>query len=433
MPDIELWLPGALGMVVLVLASGFFSSSETAMFYLSHDELRGFRRGQRREQQVAVLLGDADRLLTAVLFWNLLINLAYFAISVVVVHRLADEVSKSAAGGFAVGSLLGMIVFGEVLPKSLAVVSRRRLAPLVIWPLSATIRAFDPLAPALLSITRLMRRVAWPDLKQEPRLQAEDLERAVENSVATDEVVRRQRHVLHNILDLSEVRIEEVMRPRGMYETWRPPVHLADLDANALAGDCLVICEDDAGSVDLALPLTELAVLPARHLEQVAERVVQVPWCANLAWTLEQLRKRFASVVGVVNEYGETIGIVTYGDLVDTILATVPSRARRLLKRDPIEEVGPSEYLVDAITSLKDLARRLEIPDRPSADEQLTVAGLLQQQLQRIPRVGDHWVPDDRSSRWLGLRFDVTESVRPGQLRVRVTRQAGPRREAATP
>ncbi|GIS62532.1 MAG: hypothetical protein CM1200mP2_47570 [Planctomycetaceae bacterium] len=68
MPAAETWLPAILAMAGLILASGFFSSSETALFYLSRDDLIAFRVGRRRQRMVADLLADPDRLLTAVLF-----------------------------------------------------------------------------------------------------------------------------------------------------------------------------------------------------------------------------------------------------------------------------------------------------------------------------------------------------------------------------
>ncbi|HEX6987250.1 MAG TPA: CNNM domain-containing protein, partial [Planctomycetaceae bacterium] len=64
-----LWLP-SLAMLALVAASAFFSASETALFYLSPDELRSMRAGPPREQAAAALLGSPDRLLTGLLFWN---------------------------------------------------------------------------------------------------------------------------------------------------------------------------------------------------------------------------------------------------------------------------------------------------------------------------------------------------------------------------
>ena len=77
----EQWLPGLVAMLALMGMSAFLSASETALFYLSHEEIRGFRVGRTRERAAAALLSDPDRVLTGILFWNLVVNLLYFAVS----------------------------------------------------------------------------------------------------------------------------------------------------------------------------------------------------------------------------------------------------------------------------------------------------------------------------------------------------------------
>jgi Mg2+/Co2+ transporter CorB len=364
----ELWAPGMAAMLALMCASAFFSASETAVFYLSHDELRGFRSGRPAERTVAALLADPDRLLTAILFWNLVVNLAYFAVSVVVAQRLHDADQTAAAGLFSLVSLFGIILFGEVLPKSTAVVLRRRLAPWVSRPLAATVRALDPLIPGLAVITRLARRAFWPHIVREPYLQAEDLERAVEASQLSADVVRHERQVLHNILDLSEITVEEVMRPRGTLTVQTAPVSLADLNGQVPAGDYLLITGGGGEEIEGAVPLAELAEIPQAHLERAAEEVVHIPWCATLAYTLAVMRARYASVATVVNEYGDTMGIVTYEDIIDTLLVSEPSRARRILHREPVVQVGPGRYEVEGITSLRFLCKRLGLQYEPDSD-----------------------------------------------------------------
>ncbi|HUG91311.1 MAG TPA: CNNM domain-containing protein, partial [Planctomycetaceae bacterium] len=140
-----LWMPGTFAMLALTVVSGFFSGSETALFYLSQDELRAFRIGPPRQRTIAALLGDPDRLLTAILFWNLLVNMTYFAVSVVVAQRLVRADQETAAGAFGLGSLFAIILLGEVLPKTIAVVFRRSLAPVVSWPVALAVRVLDPL------------------------------------------------------------------------------------------------------------------------------------------------------------------------------------------------------------------------------------------------------------------------------------------------
>ena len=422
MPGAESWFPAILAMVGLVLASGFFSSSETALFYLSRDDLRAFRVGPRRQRLVAGLLANPDRLLTAVLFWNLLINLTYFALSIALAREVSSRNPQDFPGGAATVipllSLLGIILFGEVLPKSLAVVFRRRLATWLAWPLAISVRIFDPIAPVFLATTEFLHRVFWPHVTVEPALEADDLEQAVDNSAATAEVVTQERQVLHNILDLGEISVEEVMRPRGTWVTLPLPIHLDDLDSRALETGFVVV-GGDREIVESIIPLDHRVSLPTRHLERLAEEVIPVPWCARLAPVLQRMRDTFSGAACVVNEYGEAVGIITHDDILDTILSPEPSRARRLLRREPVEEIGEGRFEVEALTTLRYLSRRLELDFEPDPEDQITVSGLLQEQLERVPVVGDE-------CHWQGHRIRVIEASGRGPVKVLIAHEDDP-------
>ena len=124
-------------MACLLVGSGFFSASETALFFLSTDEVQAFQKSDRHSEHIVVaLLKQPDRLLTAVLFWNLLINLTFFACGVVISGQLVESGHGAVAGVFGVLSLSLMIIFGEVVPKSGAVMFRQPLARLVSFPLA---------------------------------------------------------------------------------------------------------------------------------------------------------------------------------------------------------------------------------------------------------------------------------------------------------
>lgn len=405
-------------MACLTLASGFFSSSETALFYLSRDELRGFRVGKPRQRRVAGLLRDPDRLLTAILFWNLVINLAYFAISVVVTRHLAAAGYQKSAGVFGVGGLVMIILLGEVLPKSVAVVFRKSLAPAFSFPLSAAVRLIDPVTPLFRKVTRVVRRVFWPHLPRERYLEAGDLERAVDASKLSDDVIRQERQVLHSILDLSEITAEEAMRPRGTYFSFEGQVNLDDLQGEVPGSAYIAIRKPGSEDIEGVVALANFSQIPKQHLEQAAEDVVIVPWCSNLAYTLQLLRDRLCSVAAVVNEYGETIGIVTYEDIVDTILGAQPSRAKRLLQREPVLEIAPGNYHVEGITTLRYLCLRLGITYQPTSDALVTVLGMLHEELERIPVVGDECT-------WRDYRIRVIEVSRRGQLRAMISKVEG--------
>src|SRR5271169_2761244 len=100
-------------MAVLLLCSAFFSASEAALFSLRRAQRRELSKGSGAQQIIARLLDDPDRLLTAVLFWNLIINLSFFTIGSIVSLRTQQAGHATAAGAFAVGSLVTIIIFGE--------------------------------------------------------------------------------------------------------------------------------------------------------------------------------------------------------------------------------------------------------------------------------------------------------------------------------
>ncbi|MFT4557598.1 MAG: CNNM domain-containing protein [Planctomycetales bacterium] len=381
-------------MLCLLIGSGFFSASETALFFLSTEEIQAFQRNDRPSERIVVaLLKQPDRLLTAVLFWNLLINLTFFAVGVVISGKLMSTGNNTAAGVFGLLNLSLMIVFGEVVPKSSAVMFRQPLARLVSFPLAFAVQIFDPLAPTFGSVTRTLRRVFWPEIKREQYLHPEDLEQAIENSAGNKSVLLQERQVLHNILNLSEIQAEEVMRPRGTYRAIAAPVHLSDLANTPIPADYLVILAEEGDDVVGAVPLASFTVLARQNLEDAAEDVIHVPWCAPVAQVLQRLEDASLSLASVINEYGETIGVVTYEDIVDSIVSAEPSRARRVLQRDPVLVVGPDSWHVDGMTSLRYLSRRLNIGFEPEVDGQVTVAGIFHEQLQRMPELDDkcHW------------------------------------------
>lgn len=411
----EILIP-LLAMSGLLLASGFFSASETALFFLSAEEVQIFQRSARRnERRAAELLADPNRLLTAILFWNLMVNVGFFATGLIVTGRLNRLFGPAVAGTFGVINLALVIVFGEVLPKSSAVLFRKSLARHVSLPLSLAVQAFDPLAPALRAVTRSLRRMFWPSIQREQYLDPSDLEKAIENSAGDQFVIQQERHVLHNILDLTEIPIEEVMRPRGSYIALKPPIMLQQLRDLSVPVDYVVVLRENGEDIEGVVPLLKFTALPEVHLEDSVEDVVYVPWCAPSAATLQQLDEKECSVACVVNEFGETIGIVTYEDIVDTILSSDPHRASHLMRRDPVLTVGASTWQVESITSLRYLSRRLNVEFDPDVDRQVTVAGLFHEALERIPDVNDECF-------WMGYRLRVIENRGRGRFRALVTK-----------
>lgn len=391
----------------LLLLSAFFSASEAALFSLPHALRRQMAAGSRAQRLAAGLLDDPSRLLTTVLFWNLMVNLLYFTLGSIVSLDLQRDGYPAAAGVFAVGSFVLLVLLGEMLPKAVAILQAQRLAPGLALLLAPVVRLIGPLVPVFRITTLLSRRLLWPTFQPEPYLQVRDLERAVRLSATDTALVEQEEQVLESIVQLSEIQAEELMRPRTQFLSFRPPVRLEDLQGRVPPGGYLLVTEPDSDEVAAAIDLDDLWQAPADALDTLAQPVVYVPWSTRVADVLELIRARNRQVAAVVNEYGETVGILTFDDILDTIFSGTPSRSERLLRRSPIRQMGPGVWRVTGITSVRRLARHFQI-ERPETTS-VTVAGVLQEVLERLPQPGDE-------CRWGPFHFKVLDVPRRGQV-----------------
>ena len=402
MTDLFALMPWLLAMLVLIFCSCFFSASEAALFCLRPRDRRDLKDGTPSEQAAYRLLGDPERLLSAVLFWNLMINITFFAISSVVAIKMerSEQLGQGAAIAFAAFSLLGIIFFSEMLPKSISVLRPKLITRLLSLPLSGFVRTLDPVMPMLQGVNLVTRRLFFPGVHEEAYLDVGDLERAIEISGTSDaSVIRQEQAVLQNIVQLSNIRIDEWMRPRTQFEIFRPPIQMQDLEGQIPRSGYLLITEPETEEIVQAIRLDNHFNFPNEQIEKLGEPVLYLPWCSTVADALEKLSHKEREVTVVLNEYGETIGILTIEDILETVFTYSPSRSKRLLDKNPIHKIGDGKWVISGMMSLRYLVRELEeeleglaaVPETHS----VTVSGVIQEEMQRLAEQGDEcdWGP----------------------------------------
>lgn len=404
--------PWLVAMLVLVVCSGLFSASEAAFFYLKLEDRKRFARGSTAQKAAAALLNDPDRLLSAILFWNLMINVAYFAVASIAGIRLERELGATHATIFSALSLLLIIFFGEMLPKSLAVLRAPPLATVLAVPIALAVRLVSPLRPMMQGVSILSQRLIWPRFSSEPYMQVSDLERAIEMSMQSSTVLEQEEIALRGIVSLSDSEAVEMMRPRMRFRMFKPPVSLADLGGEMTPSGYLLITDEQGDDVMSAINLVEATQLPSENLEQVAKEVLVFPWCAKASEVLQQMLSSENEVAAVVNELGETIGVITLRDMMESVFSSSHGRSERILQRKTFEEIEPGVYLVSGMTSLKRLSKHFqqELPETRHA----TINGILQEELERIPEVDD-------TVDWGPFHFHIAEQLDDGHILVRLT------------
>ncbi len=402
-------------MAVLICFSAFFSASEAALFSLRTPDLAHLKSGNRAQRMAVQLLSDPDRLLSAVLFWNLVVNIVYFALASLIGIRLQSrsDVGNSGLLAFTFGSLLSIIFLSEMLPKTMAVLKSRALAPVLSLPLAVFVRTADPLMPTLRVVNLLSRRLIWPGFRPEPYLDVTDLERAIELSTSDAELVDQERSVLRNLVMLSDLRVDECMRPRAELVTFRPPVNWTNVTQQLPPSGYLFVTEGESDEIVSAVELRSLFDPRSEHLEYLAQPVAYAPWCAIAADVMQQMETDDHDVTAVVNELGETIGVLTRRDLLDVVFTARSSRSERILQREPISQIDTDLWQVTGMTNLRTLEEffGIDLPESTS----VTVAGVIQESLQRLPVTGDH-------CQWGPFAFDVVDTAKSRYLLANVKR-----------
>ncbi len=390
LPDLVLLtlLPGFL------LASAFFSGSETALFSVTaHDRLALTRRRGMAGHAIGVLLAETRDLLITLMLGNMVANVLFFVVSTVLLIRLEqrDDISGSLIGLLSFASLLLIILTGEVLPKLIANRVPVGWAAVVSIPLLTLHRAIAPLRLVLRAfvINPLARLIAPP---QRPHaLSAEELARLLELSAQRGVIHPEEEDLLQGVLELSRLRVRDIMTPRVdlvAFDIHQPVDELIELIGRSHRRHIPV----HRGDLDHLLGLVEARQVLLRRpttpgqLRRLVRQVAFVPDLQRADQLLVEFRKRGHNLAVAVDEYGGTAGMVTLEDVVEQFVGDMPDEAESNAKAD-VEKMDDGSFRVRAGLPLQDWFESFGVA-RPVM-EAVTLGGLVMTRLGRLPKPGD--------------------------------------------
>ena len=387
---------GALffALAVILVCSGFFSSSETSMMALNRHRLSHLvRKGNKAAKLTAKLLAQTDKLLGSILFGNTLLNVAAATLTEVIVLRLFGDHNGVA---MVVGSLVitfTILVFSEIMPKVIAASFPERVALPSSYVLSFLIKLFHPVVSVATAIVRrslwLLRIKVQTD-QSKYKMSMEELRMLVLESEQF--LPRKHQKMLLNLVDIERIAVNDVMVPRNQIEA---------LDLNAEPG---VLREQLATCHHTLLPVYEgaldniVGILHVRRTlalvqredfdrEELRELLYEpyfIPSDTALLSQLQYFQERQIRLGLVVDEYGELLGLVTLENILEEIVGDFTTQSPAQTGRFLRQEDG--SLLVEGGTPLRDLNRKLGM--RFPLDGAKTLNGLILEHLQDIPEAG---------------------------------------------
>lgn len=385
-------------LALLLLFSGFFSMSETAMMASNRHRLHHLAKEGNRGAQLAVqLLDKVDRLLGIILLGNTLINAAaaMFTGHITLALFGAEKWALEAGTLFVTFCLL---VFSEITPKVIGAtypdtITRRIgfiLAPLlrISYPIIWFVNLF---VTALLKLIRLKPEAG----REAARISPEDIRVMVLE--AGHFIPQQHQGMLLNLFDLEKASVEDVMTPRGEIEgiDLAQPLDEIRQQIATCFHSRLPVYDGDPGNMVgilhhrrlLSAAITGEFELNQQSLREQLGAPYFVPVGTSLYTQLQFFLENRQRIALVVDEYGEIMGLMTLEDIIEEIIGkfttSVPGNEELSWQQG---SGGQESVLVDGARSLRDLNRALGL-DFP-LDGPKTLNGLLLEYLQEIPEAG---------------------------------------------
>ena len=408
-------------ILLLLVVSALFSAAETALTGASRGRMHQLERdGDRAAARVNRLIGERENMISSVLLGNNLINILASAL-------VTEVLTKSIPGGWGVAAATALmtvlvLVFAEVLPKTLAIGRPDDVARALSAPTEVIVRLFSPaVATVRFFVGGSLRLLGVSTVPADGGAVAhEEIRGAVEYHHSEGMVESHDRRMLGGVLDLAELDVSEVMVHRKS---------IAMLDADQPAGlvvrealeaphTRLPVYRDDPENIIGVLHAKDLLAAVAASegkFDQIdVAAIAREPWfipdTTKLKDQLNAFRKRRTHFALVVDEYGALQGLVTLEDIIEEIVGEIEDEHDLVVQG--VRRQSDGSVVVDGQVTIRDLNRALDwdLPD----EHAVTVAGLVIHEAQTIPDPGQTFI-------FHGHRFQIVRRQRNQVTTLRVS------------
>ena len=369
--------------IFLIILSGFFSGSETAYFNLKthHDDI---------PQKLRDLLSNPRSLLVSILTGNTIINVAIGSFAAfITTTQISDNTNIILLEVFIVSLVL--IIFGEILPKILAMRFSKQFANMVYIPLRLFIFILYPITVLLNLINQFVLKL-FPKYEKEFDTE-EELEILADLGEEKGSLDEEESDMIRSIIKFDDKTVREIMTPR---------VDISGTPTNGNLDDVMdLISEkqfskiplykdtmDDIIGILYAKDLVPYLVgsRPNIDLKSISRDAYFVPEQKPIDDLLNDFKDKKISLAIVVDEWGGTSGLVTLEDIVEEVMGEI--RDPFDIEKTPVELQTDGEYIVDGKISIYDLEEEIEGMEFPEDRDYDTLGGLILDFLEDIPQKG---------------------------------------------
>ncbi|MFL2508182.1 MAG: HlyC/CorC family transporter [Candidatus Pseudothioglobus sp.] len=372
-------------LFILILASAFFSSSETSMMAINRYRLKTLiSKNNVQAKRVEKLLNNLDYLIGAILLGNNFVNILAASIATLLSIKLYGEGSVIIAS---IVLTIVILIFAENTPKTFAAKNPEKIALPASWLLELIIKLFKPIIYLISFISVSILKIFGLKSENKDNLNSDELRMAVKDSKSM--MTSNYQRMLLNIIDLEKVKVEDIMIPHN-------ELVIADIDDEEelfdqfkrIQHNRLLIFEGSENNIIGTIHMRDVVNGYAKgevEMSQIKELIREpyfIPEGTPLSQQLEHFKSQKRRLGIVVDEYGEVQGMVVLDDILEEIVGQFTSSQGESIDEITLQEDG--SYLVDPKISIRELNSELKI--KLPFDNAKTLNGLILEQLQSFPQ-----------------------------------------------
>ncbi|MCK5204946.1 MAG: HlyC/CorC family transporter [Desulfobacterales bacterium] len=368
-------------LFVLLVLSGFFSSSETALFSISKAKAIHLAKEKGRTNTlIKKMKDDPHRLLSTILIGNNLVNVGASAIATAITIGLVE----SHAVGIATGIMtFAILIFGEIFPKTIATRNNILIARLVIFPIYWLSVLFYPIILFLNFIPKLTGK-----MHKRPIVTEEELMTFVEVVEEEGGIEEEEKELIENIFEFDDTSSSEIMTPRADMFVIDGDEELKLEEVVKSGFTRIPVIEGDIDHVVGILNVKDLFKHQATSDEAADVRKIMrkpyfVPENKKLDRLLQQFKERKQHMAIVVDEHGGISGLITLEDAIEEIVGEIIDETDTV--EPHIIKTKPNEWRVLGKSEIDEVNETIKM-DIPDSREYDTFSGYVLDQIGRIPQ-----------------------------------------------
>lgn len=376
-------------LVLLLSASAFFSSAETALMTSNKLRIRNLaENGDKRAEKVLEITANTDKMLSAILIGNNIVNLSASALSTTLTLKLFG----SSLVGVATGVLTFLIlVFGEITPKNVASKNAEDMALKYIGIISLLVIVLTPVIYVVNKVAGIVISLFIKNNDDNNMVTEDELRAMVEVSHEDGVIEKEEKKMIVNVVDFGDTVAGDIMLPR---------VDMVMVSVESSYGEILKIFreerytripvyEESPDNVIGILNVKDFLLIEDKENFSVKEHLREPLYTYEYKKTsslMVDMRKTGANIVIVLDEYGTTVGLITLEDMLEEIVGEIRDEFDAD-EDEGITKISETEYLIDGSTNLDDVNDRIGL--ELSSEEYESIGGIIMEKLGRLPVEGE--------------------------------------------